>query len=155
MKIATLLVSILLLTSLALAQDKAETETKVTMKSLPAAVQQTVKEQSKGATLRGLAKEVENGQTFYEAELSVNGRNRDVLIDPTGKIVEIEDQVTLSSLPPVVKDEIVKQAGKGRIMIVESVTKEGVIVAYEAHVKTGQKISEIKVDPSGKVLPPE
>jgi len=155
MRIATSVVSIILLTSVALAQDKAETETKVTMKSLPVAVQQTVKEQSKGAVLKGLAKEVENGQTFYEAELSVNGRNRDVLIDPTGKIVEIEDQVTLSSLPPVVKDEIAKQAGKGRIMIVESITKDGVIVAYEAHVKTGQKISEIKVDPSGKLLPPE
>lgn len=134
------------------AQEKQETETRVTMKSLPAPVQQTVKEQSKGAVLRGLAKEVENGQTFYEAELKVNGHNKDVLIDPSGKVVEVEEQVTLASLPPAVKDEIVKQAGKGRILLVESVTKDNAIVAYEAHVRTGRKTSEIKVDPNGKPI---
>lgn len=36
------------------------------MKDLPAAVRKTAQEQSKGATLRGLSKGVENGQTFCE-----------------------------------------------------------------------------------------
>jgi hypothetical protein len=39
--------------------------------------------------------------------------------------------------------------------MVESVTKNNVIVAYEAHVRAAGKISEIKVDPDGKPLPPE
>jgi len=143
---------LLLAAPFALTQEKPETESRVTMRSLPAAVQETVKEQRKGAILRGLAKEVENGQTFYEAELTVKGHNKDVLMDPSGKIVEIEEQVTLASLPPAVKTEIVKQAGKGRILLVESVTKENAIVAYEAHVRTGKKVSEIKVDPAGKPI---
>src|SRR6185503_2915964 len=56
-----LLLCVLLFTAhLTLAQDKPETETRVTMRNLPPAVQQTVREQRKGAVLLGLAKEVEN-----------------------------------------------------------------------------------------------
>jgi len=41
-----------------------------------------------------------------------------------------------------------KQAGKGRILSVESITKNNAVVAYDAHVKTAGKISEIKADPT-------
>lgn len=119
------------------------------MKDLPAPVQATVKEVSKGATLRGLAMETENGKTYYEAELMVKGHSKDVTIDPDGKIVTIEEQVTMASLPAAAKAEILKQAGKGKILLVESITENNSIVAYEAHVKTAGKISEVKVDPNG------
>lgn len=130
------------------------TERPVKMKELPPAVQATVREQSKGATIRGLSEEIENGQTFYEVSLRVKGRGKDVLMDANGKVVETEEQVTLASLPPAARAEIVKQAGKGKILLVESITKNNAIVAYEAHVKNAGKISEIKVDPEGKPLAP-
>ena len=143
--------AVLLATSLlfgtALASEK-----KVKMKDLPEAVRKTVQEQSKGATIRGLAKEVEDGMTFYEAELTVNGHNRDVLIDRTGAVVEIEEQVALSSLPAEVKATIQKAAGKGKITSVESITKNNTLEAYEAHVNTGGKKSEIKVAPNGTLI---
>lgn len=129
-----------------------ESEKKVRMNQMPAAVQATVREQSRGAQLRGLARETENGQTFYEAELKVNGHTRDVLIDETGKVVSIEEQVTLASLPAAVKAEIQKQAGRGRIALVESVTKDGAIAYYEAHIKGGGKAREIKVGPDGSLM---
>jgi hypothetical protein len=65
----------------------------------------------------------------------------------------VEEQVALASLSPAAKAEIVRQAGKGRILLIESITKNNAIVAYEAHVRTAGKISEIKVDPDGKPLP--
>src|SRR5712691_9123528 len=111
---AILLATSLLLFGIALAGEK-----KVKMKDLPRAVQTTVQEQSKGSTIRGLAKEVEDGKTFYEAELTVNGHNKDVLIDTTGAVVEIEEQVALSSLPAEVKATIQKATGKGKITAVE------------------------------------
>jgi uncharacterized membrane protein YkoI len=150
--IALVLAACMLLAGTAQAQ---EPERPARMKDLPQAVQTTVREQSRGATVRGLSIETEKGQTFYEASLKVKGRVRDVLIDADGNVVEIEEQVTLASLPPAARAEIVKQAGKGRILTVESITKNNAIVAYEAHVKTAGKISEIKVDPDGKPLPPE
>ncbi|MBI3469901.1 MAG: hypothetical protein HY013_00925, partial [Candidatus Solibacter usitatus] len=100
-------------------------ETKVQMKDLPPAVQKTVAEQSKGAIVRGLAKEVEDGKTFYEVELKVKGRTRDVLIDPTGAVVSVEQEVALDSMPGAARAASEKGAGKGRIVLVESVTAGG------------------------------
>jgi hypothetical protein len=127
-------------------------EKRVKMADLPAAVQKTVQEQSKYATVRGLSEEVENGKTYYEAELKVGGHNKDLLIDPTGSIVEIEEEVTLTSAPAAVQQALKKQAGKGQILGVESVTKNHAIVAYEARIKTAGKTSEISVSPEGAPL---
>ena len=127
-------------------------EKSVKMKDLPKAVQTTVQEQSKGATVRGLSKETDNGKTYYEVELKVKGHNKDVLIDPTGAVVEIEEEVSMASIPPAVKAQMEKQAGGGKIVMVESVTKNDAVVAYEAHVKTGNKRSEIKVSPDGQLI---
>jgi uncharacterized membrane protein YkoI len=146
--VALLSICSLLITT-ATAQDN---EKRVKMKDLPQAVQDTVREQSKGATLRGLAKEVEHGQTYYEAELKVKGHNKDILIDPTGAVVEVEEQVALASLPPDVRVGIEKQAGKGKIVNVESITKNNAVVAYEAHIKTGKKSSEVKVGTDGQLI---
>jgi hypothetical protein len=67
--VATLAVTFVLSVAAAYAQD---TEKKVKMSDLPEPVRKTVREQSKGATIRGLAKETENGITSYEVELKVN-----------------------------------------------------------------------------------
>ena len=123
-------------------------ETKVTMKDLPAAVQKTVAEQTRAATLRGLSKEIENGKTYYEAESTVNGKSRDVLIDPNGTIVEVEESVTLESMPDAARIGLKREAGSGRILRVESVTRESV-VSYEAVVERHGKKSEVSVNADG------
>ena len=79
-----------------------EQEKKIQRSDLPPAVEKTVVEQSKGATIRGFSQEKENGQTFYEAELMVNGKSKDVLVDVNGSVVEVEEQVSIESLPPAV-----------------------------------------------------
>ena len=142
----------LLLVSNAHAQDS---EKVVKMKDLPQAVQKTVREQSKGARIRELAKEIKDGKTFYEVALKVNGHNRDVLMDPTGAVVEIEEEITIDALPPVVKTAIEKHAGKGKIVRVETITINASIEAYEAQIKTGRKFSEVKVNPDGQVISTE
>ncbi len=127
-------------------------EQRLQMKDLPEGVRKTVHEQSKGATIRGLHKEVEDGKTFYEAEMTLNGRGKDVLMDPTGAIVEIENEVDLASIPAAAKAAIEKNAGKGKIMMVESINKNNAIVAYEAKIQAGGKKREIQVQPDGKLI---
>jgi hypothetical protein len=130
-----------------------ESEHSVKMKELPAAVQQTVREQSRGAKIRGLSVETENGVTNYEVELQVNGHGRDVLIDPSGAVVSVEEQVALASVPADVRAAIVRSAGGGRVVIVESISKGGAVEAYEAHVRRGRRTVEIKVGPDGHLIP--
>lgn len=130
-------------------------ERKVKMKDLPKAVQRTVQQQSEGATLSGLSKEVEHGKTYYEAELKVNGHSKDILIDSAGSIVEVEEEIAIAALPPSVRTAIEAKAGRGRIIKVESITKNNTLVAYEAQVNTAGKKSEIKVGPEGNPIEAE
>ena len=124
--------------------------------NLPPAVQKTIAEQSKGSTVRGISTERESGQKLYELELTFNGRGRDLLIDRQGNIVETEEEVTLSSVPPPVKDGLMKVAGPGTIGKIESITKNGKVVAYEAIVKMGTRNHEVQVGPDGnKLVHPE
>jgi len=140
-------VAALSLAPIALAQEK-----KIERKDLPPAVEKTVVAQSQGATIRGFSQEKENGQLNYEAELTVNGHSKDVLIDANGAVVEVEEQVPIDSLPSAVKDALLAKAGAGKILKVESLTKHDKLVAYEAVVQSGGKKSEIQVGPDGQPL---
>jgi hypothetical protein len=127
-------------------------EKKIKRSDLPPAVEKTVAAQSEGATVRGFSMEKEKGQTFYEAEMTINGHTKDVLIAADGTVAEVEEQVVLDSLSPEVKAGLQAKAGKGQILEVESITKKGKLVAYEAKVETNGKKSEVQVGPDGKPL---
>lgn len=136
-----------LVCSMAQAQER-----KITREQLPPAVEKTVAQESQGATIKGFATEVEKGRRLYEASLTVDGHSKDILMDKNGNIVEIEEEVQLDSLPSSVQDALKKAAGPRTIEMVESLTKSGKLVAYEAHVKTGKRRSEIQVGPNGEKL---
>jgi hypothetical protein len=124
-------------------------ETRVRMKDLPPAVQKTVQEQTRTAKLRGLAKEVENGKTYYEAETTVNGKSRDILIDPDGTVVEVEEATTLAAIPEPARKAFQQQAGAaGKVLRVETVTK-GSAISYEAVIQKAGKKSEVAVHADG------
>ena len=127
-------------------------ERKIKREQLPPDVEKTVARESEGATVKGFATEVEHGRKLYEASLVVNGHTKDILIDRSGTIVEVEEQVTLDSLPATVQDALRKMAGTGTITVIESLTKNDQLVAYEAQVKHGKRRSEIQVGPNGETL---
>ena len=128
-------------------------ERRVKLDALPPAVKQTVLEVSKGLKLRGLTHEVEKGETFYEAELEVNDRTRDVIMDPSGAIVLIEEEVPWSEVPAVVQSALEKWAEGRPILLVETLTRNGKIEVYEAHMRKGWwGEREIKVSPNGQPI---
>ena len=142
-----LAITTVLLCAMAFSQEK-----RIKRSDLPAAVEKAVAAQSKDATIRGYSQEIEKGQTFYEAEMMVNGHSKDVLIDTSGAVVEVEEQVPLDSLPSPVQDGLKAKAGSGKIVKVESLTKHDKLVAYEAVVETGGKKKEVQVGPDGQPL---
>ncbi len=145
-KICLLIASLVVVAS-AFAQEK-----KIKRSELPAAVEKTVLEQSKGATIRGFSEEKEKGQTTYEAEMLLNGHTKDVLMDANGVVIEIEEQVDLQAVSAEVRAGLQAKAGNGKITKIESITKKDKLVAYEAHVVTDGKKSEVQVGPDGKPL---
>ena len=129
-------------------------ESKIKFTDLPPAVQATAKAESKGATVKGYAKEIEKGKTEYEVQLVVNGKSRDVSIDPSGKVIETESLVDFASVPDRAKDAIQKQAGGAKVERVEEV-KSGNPTVYEAVVHKGGKKREIRVLENGDKAPAE
>ncbi len=127
-------------------------ERHVKKSDLPVAVQKTADEQSKGAMVSGYTKETEEGKLEYEVEMIVNGHTKDVSIDASGNVLEVEEQVAPETLPAEVREGLQKKAGSGKIAKVESIAKHGTLVAYEAHVVAGGKKSEVQVGPDGRPL---
>lgn len=99
---------------------------KVPLTQLPEAVQQAIKNQSKGETLEHVERETKNGQTVYEAEFKRSGLNRHVMFAADGTLLPDqgivhrtenalgrEPSLTLSELPaPVQKTVREQQAGR-------------------------------------------
>ena len=141
-----------LLTALLIAIASIAQERKIKRSDLPPAVEATVAAQSAGATIKGFSVVKEDGKIFYEVEMFINGHSKDLLMDPTGAIVEVEEEVAIGDLPAEVKTGLLARADNAIITKVKSRTKKGQLVAYEAHtLKDGRK-SEVQVGPDGKPL---
>lgn len=127
----------------------APTEAQAQLATLPPVVRATVEAELRGATLKGVAKEREGGRTVYELESIVAGRTRDVMIDSTGKVYLVEEEVDVAAAPPAVRAAL---AARGRIVKVEAVTTKG-RTYYEGHLEgKGGKSIAVEVDADGKPI---
>ncbi len=109
-------------------------EKKLQMKDLPAAVQLAAQNEQKNAEIKGFSKEVEHGVTEYEIETVRNGKHRDVTVDGAGKLLAVEEETSLDSIPAAARAAILKKIGSGKLNTVETITK-GETVLYEAGYK--------------------
>ena len=138
--------------ALALTLSAAAQEKKIERGSLPAAVARTVDQQTKGATVQGFTTEREHGKKVYEAETVVDGHTRDIQIAEDGTVNEVEEEVSFNSLSDGVKRGLTAKAAGARITKVESLTKGGRLVAYEAATLQGNRKGEVQVGPDGAML---
>jgi hypothetical protein len=127
-------------------------EKKLDRSQLPAAVEKTVQAQCKGATIKGFSTEREGKKRVYEAEMIVNGHTKDIQISEDGALNELEEEVSIDSLAPEVQAGLRAKAAGAKIVKVESLTKGGALVAYEAATLKGSKKGEVQVGPTGKGL---
>lgn len=129
-------------------------EKRVQFSDLPPAVQKTAQAETQGATVNGYSKEVEHGNIRYEVAMILNGKSRDVSIDPSGKVVEVEQEVSLEAVPPAALTAIQAGARGGSIAKVEEVKSDSQTV-YEAQVRGTGKHREIRVHADGSAAPEE
>lgn len=120
---------------------------RVDLSKYPAAVRSTIEAETKNATLKRVSKENENGKVQYEVETLVNGKSRDLLVDPSGKVIEVEEEIALDTAPAPVQAAL---NARGKVLKLERVSR-GSATSYEASVssKTGKK-SSVALDAEGK-----
>jgi hypothetical protein len=79
-----------------------------------------------------------------------DGRSKDITLDVSGTVLEVEQQeVAASSLPPAVSDAIAKAAHSRKIGKVESVTRQGAIASYETTITSNGERREVAFSPQG------
>lgn len=106
--------------------------------------------QVKGATIKAITTDTENGRLVYEAELIVDGHTKDIRFDANGTLQAIEEEVSFDTLSSQVKAALTAKAKGGTERKVESLRKKDKLVAYEAQIDTSGRHSEIQVGPNGE-----
>jgi hypothetical protein len=125
--------TVLLATIFALGAVAQEKKAKsLQLKDLPAAVQKTVQDNLMGGEIKNIGKEKEDGVEQYEVESVLNGKSRDFNVDDKGNLLLVEVATTIDAIPTAAKASILKKVGDGKLAVVETFTKTGQPMMYEA-----------------------
>ena len=130
MRTLTVLLAISALGGSAVAQEKKAKS--LQLKDLPAAAQRTVQANLNGGEIKNIAKEKEDGVEQYEVESVLNGKARDFNVDVKGTLLVIEEAITIDAIPAAAQASIVKKVADGKLGTVETFTKTGQPMMYEA-----------------------
>ena len=131
-------------------------QTPATRQTAPAAVNAAFKKAYPNATMKLVTKEVENGKTVYEVESVDNGRRRDLVYNPDGNVIIIEDEMTEAEFPAAVAAAIAKRYPKATITLREKLTiTKGSVVQYEAQLKGAGTVTEAILTVDGKWVSPK
>jgi threonine dehydrogenase-like Zn-dependent dehydrogenase len=124
-------------------------ESHVSCNTLPAAVLQHAKLEAGDATIRGCVKDKENGKLIYEVETLKDGKSMDIVLDASGTVLEVEQEVAASNVPAAVSDAIAKAANGGKVGKIESVSRNGAIASYETTIASQGRRREVAFSPEG------
>jgi hypothetical protein len=144
-RFALVVFAISLVTLSAAAQEK-----KITAKQVPAAVIAAFKSSYPNATIRGYAREKEDGKVFYEIESLEGTMHRDVLYNADGTVAEVEESIAVTDLPAGAQQAIKQKYPRGVIILAEKTTV-GDTVGYEVSLRNGRKRIAMEFDASGMV----
>lgn len=129
------------------AAEAQEAERKVTEAEVPAVALAALKKLAAGAKITEFAEEIEHGHTFYEGSWkNPAGANVDVLVTPTGDLVEIEEQIHADEVPAATLKVARKAAGKKTELAFEKKT----MILYEVKFQKGDIGHELLLTPDGR-----
>ncbi len=127
-------------------------ETKITKKEVPAAVLNAFKAEYPKARITGVLKENDHGLIFYEIGSKDGKIKRNVVYNPAGVVMEIEQVIPASELTNAVKTAIVKDHPNAKIKAVEK-SMQGAAIKYEVILQEKNKKFEVNYAPDGSILP--
>jgi hypothetical protein len=132
----------------------ATTASDVQLADLPDVVRKTIVEQTQHATILHLRKTSRGGQELYEAQTNSGSSGKTILVDQRGAVLEIEEAISLSHVPPEARRAIESSVANGKIKKLESIKlPSGVIAAYRVQFERNGKQSELRLSPDGRLVP--
>jgi hypothetical protein len=141
---------LLLTAALTISSCACAAERSVPCNTLPEAVQQHSKSLLEpGTTVKGCVKDSSGSKTTYEMALVTPKGSKDVTFSPAGEVLEVEEEVDPSTLPPPVTAAFTKAATGGKLGKVESLSRQGKLISYESTVERGGRHREVAFTPDG------
>jgi hypothetical protein len=131
----------------AFAQEKKEKT--LALKDLAPAVQKTIQAELKGGEIKNIGKETEHGVAQYEVETMLNGKHRDFNVDTKGKLLLVEEETSIDSIPVAAKAAILKKVGDGKLGMVENFMRGGETMYEAAYTTKAGKKHEVLVKADG------
>ena len=133
-------ITVLLALCLGVSYAQEKKEKSLALKDLPPAVQKTIQAELKGGEIRNIGKETEDGVAQYEVETMLNGKHRDLNVDTKGKLLVVEEETSIDSIPAAAKAAILKKVGDGKLGMVELFMRGGETMYEAAYTtKAGKK----------------
>jgi len=127
-------------------------ERQVTESQVPAEALAALRKLAAGAKFTDFAEEIEYGSTFYEGSWKTPaGANMDVLVTPTGALVEIEEQIDADQVPAEVLKVVREAAGKDTELMFEKKTT----IQYEVKFGKDEHSREMLLTPDGRLVEQE
>jgi uncharacterized membrane protein YkoI len=127
----------------------------------PDAVQKTFQREANGAKIDEVEKESEDGETIYETDVTIDGKQYEIRVAGDGTLLEkaLEDdenegeevEMKLADCPAAVQKTFKREANGADIDVVDKETKDGKAV-YEVDVKIDGKNYEIRVADDGILI---
>ena len=133
----------------ALGGKKSEEKT-IALDQAPPAVRDSITKSVKGNKLERVTKENEDGAVVYEAQFHSSGVRHSLSLRETGEILEDEQSINVSDLPPAVTQAVAAKHPDGRLSEAELVEAGGKRT-YEVMVSIGKSEREVRVTPDGQI----
>jgi hypothetical protein len=132
----------------------AETEDKISMDKVPAAVQAAVKAYAASAEIKGIENSDVDGTKVIEFDIEKDGKATEVAFRPDGKLFSTEGEVALADVPEAVQKTIAGKSDGAKAGTPEKVVQEGK-TTYEVVIEKAGKKTEYTISPEGKIVDTE
>lgn len=123
----------------------------VELSETPGVVRKTIEAQAGESKLGDIFKTFEDGEIFYDVQMTRNGKDRDFSVAGNGRLESQE--VFLSELPPPARKMMKEKIGDGKILRIDEVfeKREGVF-PFEVEGRKDGKPFNFSVGPKGRFL---
>jgi len=119
---------------------------------LPEATGKTMQALSQGAPQEKLGPKTYGDKKCYKGFYLIKGHRTGFCVDLEGKLLQTDTVISLSEVTESVRAKLLKIAGEGKIIMLETNIRDDVLVNYEFQVEKDGKIEEFKVNPQGEIL---
>ena len=137
--------------SLSVAEDGKWFSLELPVSEAPGAVQKTIRSHLGKGKLEEVSKVHDDGDVYYEAEISMDGKARTLTIGPRGRVLSEEEEVSLKELPEAAQKAVKANLGAGQLTSIMKVT-EGREITYEVEATKAGKELSFAVAGDGKFL---